>query len=484
LTPGILTFQRRITPAGVLLAAVALACLLVAVIAGVEAFLAAVVVTSLAIAGLRRPQIALCATIVTIPIQAEAALTISSRTATWTKLAVLGMVLAFAARFLAGRVRLEVTGIGMALGIVVLALVASIYNAADFDAWAGEVYRWLIALVVYLIAVEATSDAKFAPAVVGAMVVSVAGASVAGIYQAFAHAGPATFQARGLTRAYSAFGEPNPFAGYLEMTVPLLFALSLAWLVPFSKGCAAKRPAGWFVGLIVGSVALGSIALILSQSRGGLLGFVAGISTVMLLNGGWTRYAVIAASAVLILFVALPPLGPNLRDAFISGVGNPTTTTQVTVENWAAQERISHWRAGLSMWSRYPILGVGAGNYSEHYREETKIWRFRIPRGHAHNAYIQAAAQSGIVGLAAYVTLMVAAIVRLARKLSEAGTESRSLVIGAIGVTVSVIVHGFFDYLHVLSLGLQLSIVWAAIEIVGRSYTPRWPRQEALACRS
>jgi hypothetical protein len=35
----------------------------------------------------------------------------------------------------------------------------------------------------------------------------------------------------------------------------------------------------------------------------------------------------------------------------------------------------------------------------------------------------------------------------------------------------------------VLSLGLQLSIVWASVEIVGRSYAPRWPRHEALACR-
>jgi hypothetical protein len=39
--------------------------------------------------------------------------------------------------------------------------------------------------------------------------------------------------------------------------------------------------------------------------------------------------------------------------------------------------------------------------------------------------------------------------------------RTRSLVIGAIGVTVAVMVHGMFDYLHVLSLGLQLSAVWA-----------------------
>jgi O-antigen ligase len=319
---------------------------------------------------------------------------------------------------------------------------------------------------------------------IGVTAASVIGAAAAGVYQAFAGVGPETFQARGLTRAYSAFGEPNPFAGYLEMTVPLLIAVSLAWLVPIRRGSAAKRPAGWFVGLVVGGAAFGSVAMVLSQSRGGLLGFGAGVATVLVLNGGWARSVVLVSGAVVLLVLVLPPFGPKLRDRIVTGIGNPTSTTQVTVENWAAQERMSHWRAGLSMWSKYPVLGVGAGNYSDHYREETKIWRFRIPRGHAHNAYIQSAAQSGIIGLAAYLTLVVTVLTTLVKRLRDSGTETRSVVAGAFGVTVAVMIHGFFDYLHVLSLGLQLSVVWAAIEIVGRRYSPRWPRHEALECRS
>jgi O-antigen ligase len=342
----------------------------------------------------------------------------------------------------------------------------------------------MIALVVYLIAVEATADSRFAPAFIGVTAASVIGAAAAGIYQAFAHVGPETFQARGLTRAYGAFGEPNPFAGYLEMTVPLLIAVSLAWLVPIRRGSAAKRPAGWFVGLVGGGVAFGSVAMVVSQSRGGLLGFAAGVATVLVLHGGWARFLVLASVALVLLVLVLPPFGPKIRDRIVTGIGNPTSATQVKVENWAAQERMAHWRAGLSMWSKYPLLGVGAGNYSDHYREETKIWRFRIPRGHAHNAYIQAAAQSGIVGLAAYMALVVTVLATLVKRLRDSGPDTRYVVVGAIGVTAAVMVHGFFDYLHVLSLGLQLSIVWAAIEIVGRSYSPRWPRHEALACRS
>ena len=49
---------------------------------------------------------------------------------------------------------------------------------------------------------------------------------------------------------------------------------------------------------------------------------------------------------------------------------------------------------------------------------------------------------------------------------------ARSLVAGAAGVTLAVVVHGVFEHLHVLSLGLQLSIVWAPAELAGRADDP------------
>jgi O-antigen ligase len=475
--------QRRVSLASVLLGAVALLCLCALFIAGLEAFVVSTAVAALCISGLRSLTFPLAFLVLTVPLQSEVALTIDNRSVTWTKIAVAGLLLAFAARFLAGNLEIEITGIALALGAVVLAMAASAYNANDVDAWAGEVYRWLVALLVYIAAVAATKDPLFAPTFVASTAVAVVGAAIAGVYQAFAHVGPETFQARGLTRAYSAFGEPNPFAGYLEMTVPLLFALTLAWLLPKRGGGAAKRPAAWFVALIVGGVAFGTVALVLSQSRGGLLGFAAGIATVLWLNGGWARSVVLATFVICAIALVLPFVGPRVRESLVAGVGNPTSTVQVTTENFAAQERIAHWRAGLVMWKDHPVLGAGAGNFSDQYRESTQVWRFRIPRGHAHNSYLQAAAQAGTIGFVAYGALVVTVIATLVRRLKLARPETRAMVAGALGVTVAVLFHGVFDYLHVLSLGLQLGVVWAGAEIVGRSYGPRWPRQEALACR-
>jgi hypothetical protein len=55
----------------------------------------------------------------------------------------------------------------------------------------------------------------------------------------------------------------------------------------------------------------------------------------------------------------------------------------------------------------------------------------------------------------------------IARALRDAGDPvSRSVVVGVAAVTTAVAVHNAVEYLHVLSLGLQLSVVWAALYIV------------------
>jgi O-antigen ligase len=117
----------------------------------------------------------------------------------------------------------------------------------------------------------------------------------------------------------------------------------------------------------------------------------------------------------------------------------------------------------------YPVLGVGAGNFPDRYREFTQIWRFRIPRDHAHSAYIEVAAQSGVVGLISYVAIIVVVGSHLRQGLLKArDPASRAVVVGAIGVSLAFAIHNAFDYLHVVNLPIQLVVFWALAATVGR----------------
>jgi O-antigen ligase len=187
------------------------------------------------------------------------------------------------------------------------------------------------------------------------------------------------------------------------------------------------------------------------------------------LTGRWLRWASIVGAAVVALVVVTTPYGGRVTERLAASGVSFGDDVQVTTANFAARERLAHWRAGLAMARTHPVLGVGAGNFSHHYRDVTPVWRFRIPRGHAHNAYVHAAAQTGLVGLATYVGLLGAVGWRLSRALRATGGTARSLVVGAIGVTVAFGVHCMVDYLHVLSLGVQLSVVWALAEVAATS---------------
>jgi O-antigen ligase len=123
----------------------------------------------------------------------------------------------------------------------------------------------------------------------------------------------------------------------------------------------------------------------------------------------------------------------------------------------------------------HPFVGVGAGNFDLNYRDYTQEWRFRIGRGHAHDTYLHFLAQSGVVGLTAYIAMLLGVsliIVRTIRILPE-GTRL-SLLIGAAGITAATGAHAIFEYVHVLSLNLQLVVIWAmAIAIATEAWNVR-----------
>src|SRR5260370_12998821 len=62
------------------------------------------------------------------------------------------------------------------------------------------------------------------------------------------------------------------------------------------------------------------------------------------------------------------------------------------------------------MFMDHPVLGVGIGNYSDAYSRYF-ITIFTASLGHAHNYYINIAAETGSIGLLAFVLFLLAVFV-------------------------------------------------------------------------
>jgi O-antigen ligase len=425
--------------------------------------IALAIVALMAALGLARPGIGLGLIAVTIPVQEAITLSVGPGTMTLTRLALIPFIVGWLLRWINRQAEIKLTPPIVAWFLVVSALIVSIPAASDRGIWMEEVYRWAVAFGLYVIACDSLKTAKSCRPLIIGSAAGVALCMVVAVWQIVTASGPASFESNGLTRVYAFFGEPNPLAGYLEMTLPLLLALVLPWLM--SSGKISSLFGKKAMALLALLVASGFFALLLTQSRGGYLGISASILLVGMLSGRRARNLTLLGVVIIsVLIVATSP-GRVAADRFVSSLTAAGGEEHVTVENWSVQERVAHWKAGLHMLRDHPWMGVGAGNFNGRYRENTEVWRFRIPRGHAHNNEIQMGAQSGYTGLIAYLVLLFTVGARIVRGLREQSSPtSHALAVGALGVLIAVVVHGQFDYLHGLSLSLAIALALACAE--------------------
>ena len=284
------------------------------------------------------------------------------------------------------------------LGAMLLSMRASISISSSLK----EVSKWLEFLVLLLIGSQYLRTRKQIWTMI--VLVCLAGVTQAffGYLQAFFDLGPQTFIRDTSLRVYGTFDQPNPFAGYLNMPLSIALALALLGSNKFIRLWAA-----------LGSAIL-AIAVYLTQSRGGEIA--------------------IAVALLFIVIVGLPHLrkliallglaGLIMIEMFFSGwiptfVVTPLlkylgiiqiSLTNPSQQDYSTAERLAHWIAGVRMFVDHPLTGVGTGNYPDAYPQYF-VTIFVNSLGHAHNYYINIAAEIGSIGLTAYLLFLMAMFV-------------------------------------------------------------------------
>lgn len=189
-------------------------------------------------------------------------------------------------------------------------------------------------------------------------------------------------------RATGTAVDPNALGAYLIMTIALT--------VPQFFGQQRLLPR-WLVTISLGLMGL---ALLLTISRGG---FAA--TAVAVLTLGLLRYPRLLLILTLVLAVILViPWTQSYVAHFIEGV---------LAQDLATQMRLGEYKDALILIQRYPILGVGFSGSPD---IDTYIG--------VSNMYLLIAEEMGLVGLAAYLAIIIAlyaAAIPVYRRLREAG---------------------------------------------------------------
>ena len=145
-------------------------------------------------------------------------------------------------------------------------------------------------------------------------------------------------------------------------------------------------------------LALTGAALLLSQSRGPLLGTAAGAAVLGLADKRWRKVSVLAVVGVPLAFLFWE-LIPSSRS--FSAIAARMQTSHADIA------RLTFWRVGLQIFRDHPWHGVGIGNYKTVFTQYFQgsfdgqsVW------GSAHDLYIHQAAERGLVGLAALFAVL------------------------------------------------------------------------------
>jgi O-antigen ligase len=231
------------------------------------------------------------------------------------------------------------------------------------------------------------------------------------------------------------FGNPNELAYSLAILVPLAIAVSARHAFPV-------RMMGW------GMVALYTVVIFLTYSRGGLVGLL----VVLVFLGIRGRSRLTPVVAIVLIASAL---------VFVGAYWNRSEGFSDLESDLSFQQRIATIRAGFEMFLDRPGLGVGLGCF-------IVAWPLYAPkdlytRGWLvnHNTLLQVLSETGLAGTIPFVLLFVAALVN-SRKLTKVLREKRPHL-AAVSGSLEISLYGF------LACGLSggFAVTWFPYILLG-----------------
>jgi O-antigen ligase len=235
------------------------------------------------------------------------------------------------------------------------------------------------------------------------------------------------------SRAVGTFGIGDQIAMASVVSVGMLVLLAVALRLPQARG-------RWWAA--AGLTAL-AVPLLLSLSRGGLIGFLAAAVVMVAATGlrQAIRTTLVAVAVAVVAMSFLSAVNPTVAARF------STVTTSATEPDRSVQDRYDLWTAAISMWRSRPLTGVGVKQFATFRDSNAPLdlssgsdqaggsTYVRVQLLSPHNEYLLLLSEQGILGLGAYLLLLCGLLVRHL-------TRIRSPAVGTVDSVLRLVVLG------------------------------------------
>jgi O-antigen ligase len=190
-----------------------------------------------------------------------------------------------------------------------------------------------------------------------------------------------------------------------------------------------------------------------TYSRSGLLGFAAAMGTFLIFLGKenlkrhWRPLLLVGLSWVLISVLTFSPK--------IASAATPSAQPQQPPIGSTVNIRLAVWKGTLELIKDNPLLGTGPETFAYSflpYRpaelNQTAEWQFLFNK--AHNEYLNIAACTGLLGLGAYLWIIIKFIFVNVRsrftRMTSGSARNNILQVGLFSGWVGVVVSNFFGF--------------------------------------
>ena len=259
-------------------------------------------------------------------------------------------------------------------------------------------------------------------------------------------------------RVFSSIGQANALAAYLVLAIPVSAALLFG-------GRTSARAA------VVLAIAAMIAALVLTRSRGGLLGFLAALPVLAVgwrpLLGAPTRRLRYALAAALVAGTLIVAIG-----ASVSG-----ELSRISSDDSSLRFHLDAWRVAAQVAAEHPVLGTGQETFPDVFpryshavlppERATALDAFRVES--PHNVYLTIAYGSGIPALIAYIGIIAGFFVAAVRAARQAAREIRLALVAMLAAAAGHLVTGAFMTADVTSAWLFWVLMGAALGLVSHS---------------
>jgi putative inorganic carbon (hco3(-)) transporter len=253
-------------------------------------------------------------------------------------------------------------------------------------------------------------------------------------------------------RVFSSIGQANALAAYLVLAITLSVPL-VAGVPPRTRAAA------------VAAIGAMTAALVLTQSRGGFLGFLAAAVVFAIASlpafaapTRRLRYAVAGALAAMVVALAVAASAAGGVD-------------RLTSSDSSMRFHLDAWRVAAQIAVEHPVLGTGQETFPDVFPRYSHdllpddradaLDPFRVES--PHNVFLGIAAGSGIPALIAYLAVIAGFVVVVVRGLGEVARDERLALAAALAAVAGHLVTDAFMTADVTSTWLFWLVIGSVV---------------------